>query len=167
MKIFGFIVIVVALLGSGCAKTATQSSSLPFTYTNLSHEVSPFNSSVSTQTIIYFPDGRWFAHKNDRSTLGFGASDYEITVFYNPTNSSITKILQQTTVGTNNYWLLDRNGDGVPEEREAFGNKGDELLIDGDWVKARGKPSEREVHLDGKWTPVTFTRGFWRVSHRN
>jgi hypothetical protein len=89
--------------------------------------------------------------------------DYEATVFFNPMDRKVTRIVQQTTVGTNHYWLIDQNGDGLPDQRRKFGNKGDdrELLIRGEWLQARGG-SNPEVLSDGSWIPAHFTNSSWR-----
>ena len=150
------------LLFCACREPASQQTALPFEFTNIVYGVSAFNKTPLTGTFIYFMNGSWFSHYPDRSSLGFGASDYEITVFFDSTNRAVRKIIQQTTVGTNRYWLTDRNGDGLPDERQAFGDKVEEVLFKGEWVEARGKAS-REIILDGNWTPIQFVEGAWRL----
>jgi len=153
-----------ACFASACNKSSPQTTALPFEWTNIVHEASAFQNIPSTGTLVHFPNGTWSGHYSDLFTIGLGTADYEATVFFNPTNREITKIVQQTTVGTNHFWLIDTNGDGVPDERRQFGQKGDErdLLVRGDWLRARGR-SEREVFLDNEWHPVHFTNNAWRL----
>lgn len=141
--------ILLAALGIFCSacKDPSQNSALPFKFTNLVHGVSTFSKTPKTETILHFTNGTWFGHLPDRASLGFGTSDYEITVFFDSSNRAVTKIIQQITIGTNQYWLTDRDGDGVPDQRQAFGNKTEEVLFQGQWSQVRGK-SSRELDAD-------------------
>ncbi len=70
--------------------------------------------------------------------------------------------VRSTTVGTNRYWLTDRNGDGLPDQRQAFGDKTEEVLFQGQWSRVRGK-SSREVFQNGNWMPIQFIDGSWKL----
>jgi len=150
-------------LTCACNKPSSQSSAPPFDWTNIIHNASAFKNSPSTGTLVHFANGGWFGHYEDRLTLGLGTADYEATVFYNASNRAVTKIIQQTTIGTNHYWLIDRNGDGLPDERRSFGDKTRDLLIRGEWSPSRGPASEPEVFDDGNWSSAHFTNAAWRI----
>ena len=149
--------------GSACSKQVASTQALPFQFTNIVHEPSAF--SPRTQgTIISFTNGFWFSHYPDKLTLGIGTSDYEATAFFDPTNHVVTKIIQQITLGTNHYWLIDRNGDGLPDERRQFSTKVEEVLFRGEWTQTRGRGTAREISADGEWAPIHFERGSWRLT---
>jgi hypothetical protein len=160
-------VLGAVLLLCGCnqknpSPVATRPS-LPFEFTNIVHAASEFVNEPTPQTIITFNNLAWFGHQKDRISMGLGAADYEINVTFNPTNRSVRKIIQQTTVGSNRFWLTDSNGDGVPDERKQFGQREREILLRGEWAASRGLYSTMEALVDSNWTQVHFTNGRWRV----
>ena len=149
------------LLCVSCGKSGSRNARFPFTVTNLVHEPSAFSKSPTTETIITFTNGSWFGMQSGRVNFALGLSDYEITVFYDPTNRAVTKIIQQYSVGTQRYWLIDRNGDGIPDQRQILGDREEDVFFGGVWLRARGKP-QREVFLDGEWVAIHFADGSWR-----
>jgi len=154
----------LAILFSACQKPTPQSAALPFEYTNIVHDVSAFTKFPTPETIITFTNLVWFGHQSDQISMGLGTSDYESTVSFNHSNHTVTKIIQQITVGTNHFWLIDTDGDGVPDERRKFQEKNPEILFKGDWLPARGLGPMREVFIEEKWIPVRFDQGRWRTN---
>jgi hypothetical protein len=161
------LVLGAALLLCGCNQKTPSPlaprSSLPFDYTNVVHGVSEFANEPTPETIIAFTNLAWFGHQKAKLSMGLGAADYEISVFFTPSNRSVRKIIQQTTVGSNRFWLTDSNGDGLPDERKQFGQREREILLRGEWTPARGLWSNLEALVDTNWTRVHFTNGRWQV----
>jgi hypothetical protein len=160
--------LALVALSSGCDQTSmpaiqTAQPSLPFEYTNLVHEPSPFRSESSTETLIRFTNDMWFGHQKNEISMGRGVSDFDIHAFFNPTNGSVRRIVHSRRDGTNNIMIIDSDGDGVPETRNNITTRETELLILGDWAPSRGPWLDREAFLASNWVSVTFTNSQWKI----
>jgi hypothetical protein len=157
------IAIAAVCLGCNRSNSPTPQTALPFEYTNFVHEPSAFYNKSRTETVIFFTNQIWFGHQADEISMRRGPSDYDMKVFFNPTNRTVSRTVQSTRIGTNNIMIVDSDGDGVPDSRSNLTTKQGDVLLQGEWAPARGLWSSREALVNSNWILVHFTNGRWRI----
>lgn len=154
------------LLATACNQSpAPSQTAIPFEFTNIVHSAGGQSSNI--ETVVKFADEAWLGHQREKISMGLGANDYLATAYYEQTNHSIRRIVQQVTLGTNHFTLVDRDGDGIPDERRQTDTKESDVLLRGDWRSTRGTWTNREALVNSNWLPIQFENGRWQVHATN
>jgi hypothetical protein len=168
MKALAPICSALALFATACKQSpAPSQTAIPFEYTNIVHQGPAGAQQANVETIIKFGDEAWLGHQHEKISMGLGTNDYQAVAYFEETNHAIRRIVQQFTVGTNHFALIDRDGDGIPDERRDSDSKQADVLLRGDWRMTRGAWTNREALVNSNWLPVQFENGRWQVHATN
>jgi hypothetical protein len=155
---------VIVALACGCNKSSqSPAAAIPFEYTNIVHQSGVANRSAQPETMITFTNNAWFSHRDDRISMGVGPTNYEVSIFFNPSDDTLRRVIQTTTIGTNHFTVIDTDGDGVPDLRNNVNTRDSEILLRGEWRATRTQSTNREVFVNSNWIPVRFENGRWQL----
>jgi hypothetical protein len=86
-----------------------------------------------------------------------------VTFFLNPTNDHVERILLelQSADGKEGYYILDANGDGIPDSKTIKGSSAKQIFYHGKFLPLVSVGDKSGVMEDGKFKAMTFVNDHW------
>jgi hypothetical protein len=128
-----------------------------------------FNPTGGVSTVMLLTNGMHFGFEPDHKMISVDIPGHYGAWIYYSSNDKPRRMVHQF-YGTNRYWLMDIDADGIPDTRTDY-NEGPKrgsksIFVKGDWIEADVRFTNATAVVEERAVKFQFANGKWTAGQR-